>query len=156
MAQKTKRDALSTAYKLLSYRQRSVMELSGKLEAKGFVAEEIGPVIDYLKEAGFLDDGKFASELAASRVKYKNWGPIKISAELESKGISREIIEAAFAPLKGGFGAEAALNKWIKENRAGIPLDKRTRERAFRFLKGRGFTADSIMKAINFQKPEEP
>ncbi len=154
MTRNTK-NALSTALKILSRRQRSVMELGERLKKKGFGDDETGPVIDYLLDTGLLDDQKFAGDLAASRAKYKNWGPVKIAAELELKGISRESIEAALLPLKDTPVAEAALGKWIKRNRAGTPLDKKTRERAFRFLKGRGFTTEAAIKALGALKGED-
>ncbi|MBI5492112.1 MAG: RecX family transcriptional regulator [Deltaproteobacteria bacterium] len=149
------RNALSTALKFLSYRQRSVMEVDERLKKKGFGDDETGPVIEYLLDAGLLDDRKYASDLAASRARYKNWGPVKIAAELEMKGVSRESIEAALLPLKDTPVADAALGKWVKRNGVSLPLDKKTKERAFRFLKGRGFTTEAAIKALGALKGED-
>lgn len=154
MARNTK-DALSAALKFLSYRPRSVMEVNERLRKKGFTEDEAGPVIEYLLDAGLLDDKKFACDLAASRTRYKNWGPLKIAAELELKGISRESVEAALLPLKDSPAAGTALGKWVKRNGVKTPLDKKARERAFRFLKSRGFTTEAAMKALGALKGED-
>ncbi len=145
------KDLMSTALRLISYRPRSVAELREKLLAKGFEGVEVEKAVEELCEAGYLDDEKFAALLAGSRVRNKFWGPAKIIFELNRKGVSKEIVRKTVVRDQGAEEATAleALTRWLKKTGSPHVLDRKGCEKAYRFLKGRGFTADSIFKVIN-------
>ncbi len=143
-------DALNAALRLLSYRQRSVAELELKLKDKGFSQEEIAGAVEYLKDAGYLDDEAYAAALAQSRVRNKSWGPAKISADLAKKGIPPELARKAVEDvrLEQEATARAALEKWMRANGRACFAEDRGFERAFRHLKARGFDAGVIMNVL--------
>jgi regulatory protein len=145
------KDIVAAALRLLSYRPRSMAELKEKLLLKGFEAAEAEKAVTILREAGYLDDERFAALLADSRVRNKNWGPSRIVAELIRKGVPTEIIRSTVAhdPEAEASTALAAFDKWIKKTGSPCPLDRKAYERAYRFLKGRGFSTDAIFKVIN-------
>ncbi|MBI1911832.1 MAG: regulatory protein RecX [Deltaproteobacteria bacterium] len=147
-----KQDALTVALRFLSYRPRSVYEASEKLKSKGFSEPEINSALDYLLKSGYLDDEKFADLLLGSRTRNKNWGLRKITAELDSKGISKDIIKKIVGEVDSAQEAQtakAAFDKWVKKNRAQAPLERKEFEKAFRFLHGRGFSTSAIFSVLN-------
>ena len=148
------KDLLATALRLLSRRPRSVAELREKLLAKGFDRDATEKAVEVLKKAGHLDDEKFAALLAGSRTKNKNWGPSKIIFDLNQKGISPELIRKSVVrdPEAEAATALAAFNRWVRKTGAFRPLDRKGAEKAYRFLKGRGFSSDVIFKVINRSK----
>ncbi len=149
-------DARGVALKYLSFRDRSITEVRNKLIQKGFDGPDIDSTIDYLMTAGYLNDDKFACSLVSSRIKNKFWGPAKISAELASKGISREAIAKAL-PSGEAFenAAVDALKKWLRKNRLAMPLNAGESVRANRFLKGLGYQTYIVMKVLGRRHNQE-
>ena len=151
-------DAVTAALKFISSRPRSVAEVRARLESKGFEARETEDTVRNLIQAGYLDDEKFAGILCGSRIRYKNWGPVKIAYELKSKGVCEEIIGRALSSVGAVVEAQtagAALGKWAKKNGIPLPIDRKDRkalERAFRFLKGRGFSTAMTFKALDMEE----
>lgn len=143
------RDARAVALKYLSYRDRSTAEVRNKLREKNFEGPEVDSAIDYLARAGYLNDYKFADSLVNSRIRNKSWGPARISAELFSKGVSRETISKV---LPAGETVEKtaaeAFGKWVRKKGLTPPLDAKESARAFRFLKGLGYPSYVIMSVL--------
>jgi len=154
-------DAVTAALKFLSSRPRSVAEVRERLESKGFEAKDAENAINTLIQAGYLDDERFAEILCGSRVRYKNWGPVKIACELKRKGVCEEAISRALSAVDAVIEAQtagAALRKWAKKNGIPLPIDRKDRkavERAFRFLKGRGFSTPMTFKALDMEEGPE-
>jgi len=142
-------EARNAALKYLSYRDRSTAEVRNKLREKNFEAPEVDSAIDFLIRAGYLNDDKFADSLANSRIRNKSWGPARISAELYSKGVSRETISKV---LPAGETVEKtaaeAFRKWLRKKGFTPPLDVKGSARAFRFLKGLGYPSYVIMSVL--------
>ncbi|WDT82211.1 MAG: regulatory protein RecX [Candidatus Manganitrophus sp.] len=70
--------AKQSAYRLLSYRDRSVKEIETKLAEKGYSEEIIAEVIASLKEANYLDDDRFARQWVRFRTEHRHFGPIRL------------------------------------------------------------------------------
>jgi SOS response regulatory protein OraA/RecX len=92
-------------------------------------------VLDHLGRAGYVDDGRYASERAAVLAE-RAYGDAWIRAELDRQGVERETAEAAVAGLEPE--AERALRVAAK---AGGGL------RAVRFLARRGFSEETLEAA---------
>lgn len=151
-------DAVAAALRFIASRPRSVAEVRERLGSRGFDVKDVENTIDSLTRAGYLDDAKFAEILCGSRVRYRNWGPVKIACELKGKGVSEEAIRRAIGAIDAVVEARTAgtaLRKWAKKNGAALPVDKKDRkavERAFRFLKGRGFSNAVIFKTLEVEE----
>lgn len=140
-------EAVQAAFKLLSVRQRSVRELEKKLLQKGFEAAGVEGAVEYLLQAGLLDDERFARSLAESRSRHKAWGPARIARDLASRGIDESIIKSALAGCAPEEdSAIEACRRWLKRNSR--ERGPRAREKAFRHLKARGFSTAAVMKAL--------
>ena len=79
------------ALDILSRREHSVLELKQKLKKKYDIEDDIEETISRLKKNNLLNDYRFSESYVVYR-KRKGFGPIKISKELESKGVAEVII----------------------------------------------------------------
>ena len=75
------------------------------------------------------------------------FGARRIGRELLEKGISEEGVAAALPGLKSGE-QEAARAVWLRKFGGRRPRGPAERARQVRFLQGRGFDLDVIMKVI--------
>src|SRR5687768_2841065 len=80
--------------RLLGYRFRSVEELRRKLADKGFEPGDISAALERLTADGWMDDSRFAQEMARSKAK-KGHGPKRVALELRGLGIEGDLARAA-------------------------------------------------------------
>ena len=116
---------LNKAVHLLSFRPRSAAELKQR---------GLGAVIPQLIELDLIDDQKFAQWWVEQRVNSNPRGNIGLKAELQQKGIDREIIDSVL--LSKDQETDLAKKLLAKKN-----LDK---PRAQRLLLSRGFSSDIV------------
>ncbi len=78
----------------LDRRLHSERELRDKLYGK-YPPDIIDSAVEEIRDLGLIDDLKFAIAFAEHRRDVQKKGPFKIKQELFSKGVNREIIDAA-------------------------------------------------------------
>ena len=81
------------ALDLLSRREHSRKELYIKLTKRFDCKDEINLTLDQLEENNLLCDSRFTEEYVHSR-RGKGFGPVKISMELEKKGVKDSLISS--------------------------------------------------------------
>lgn len=86
----------AAALRLLNLRWRGERELEKRLAQRGFLPEVIGPVLARLREEKWLDDSRFATELARGRMR-SGHGRARIGRELEAKGVDPKLVPGAIA-----------------------------------------------------------
>ena len=86
------------AYDLLSRRDHSETELRRKLRQKGGLAEEIPPLIEDLREKGYLDDRRFCENFVRFRVG-KAWGLRRYRQELLARGVTSDVVDSVLSGL---------------------------------------------------------
>lgn len=138
---------MNRAVKLLAAKPRSVEELRERLLEKSWTNDEIVErVIEKLKEYGYLDDLKFAGDLALSRLRQKPQGKRRLKQALSQKKLSRENVDAA---IESAFGKipetdliDAAIEKRVRLK--GLPETREDTKRFYDHLLRRGFEYDLI------------
>lgn len=137
------------ALRLIEFRDRTEKELREKLVAKGYIEEQIEDTIEFLKNYGYIDDGRYAAHFTQDAINLKKWGKIRIRTELLRKGIDREIvdfaIEDAFSEIEDDR-VLAQMQLRFKDSDFG---NIKERTRIFNFFMRRGFTPDEIKGAMN-------
>lgn len=144
--------AKTIALKYLSSAQRSVREVELKLKQKGFEEDIIKQTIVYLKSYDYLNDEAFAKQWAASKIKLRSWGKIRITHGLRQKGISEKIIRQTLDVPEQEANelntARTALEKWLNEKVRSQESEVRSKEKikqkVFRHLQNKGFTTEVI------------
>ncbi len=86
--------ARERALRLLGYRERSVKELASRLEQDGYPHDTAVDTVDSLRASGIVDDARFARALAHSMTSVRGLGRTRLAAELRSKGVDDELVDA--------------------------------------------------------------
>ena len=128
------------ALKMLMRREHSQLELSKKLQLKGFDDVDIKHSIDLLIEQKYQSDERFSEAFIIMRYN-QGKGPVIISSELKKRGI-----ESFDISIIDWF----ELAKEVRKKKFGqnLPLDYKTQAKQKRFLQSRGFGFDQINKAF--------
>jgi regulatory protein len=116
---------------------------TGELRERAGVSQPIAErVYERLIEKGYLSDEKFARFWVENRNLQKGMSRRKLSAELMSKGVGREIIEATLAEY--GRDDEDELAKTIAK-KARRYSDK---QKFMAYLVGQGYSYDDVKTAL--------
>lgn len=145
--------ALGVALRLLHYRWRTVTELRLKLEERGFVAEEISKVLEFLKKNKLLDDKRYARSWIRQRSQLSPRGKFLLKRELSIKGISEADIEAGFSDLIEEDELQEDLELAIEAGRRKLRVYKSLPDEVFNrrmsgFLARRGFGYGVIKQSL--------
>ena len=125
---------------MLIRREHSQLELSNKLQLKGFDDADIKPSIDLLIEQKYQSDERFTEAFILMRYN-QGKGPVTISSELRKRGIKNFDLSIFdwFELVK------EVRNKKFGRN---FPSDYKTQAKQKRFLASRGFSFDQINEAF--------
>jgi len=132
------------ALKLLARREHSRRELARKLAPHSEDPDELERVLDELEARGWLSERRVVEQVVHAR--RTRFGARRIERELIEKGVSEEAVAAALPELKAGE-LEAARAVWRRKF-GRQPRTAAERARQARFLQGRGFPLDVILKVI--------
>lgn len=144
--------ARDRALRALGRREHSAAQLKQKLEWRGYGEDTAGQVVDDLAERGWQSDARYAEVLIRSRVS-QGYGRLYIEAELEVAKVPAEEISAAFAAAEVDW-LQVAVDLHARRF-SSIPKTIADRQKQYRYLAGRGFTAEQIRTAMKGTGPEE-
>jgi regulatory protein len=137
--------ALGVAIKFLATSERFEAEVRNKL--REFDPDDVEKAIERLKERNLINDRRTAQSLYRARDGRRAVGSFRLGQELRRRGAPQEIVaelcEAADEPDR----ARTVLR--LKYPLGDEPTqDPKMREKAFRFLVGRGFGFEMAHNAI--------
>ena len=134
------------ALRALSYKERTESELRAWLAEREVAEAEIGEVIALLIEAGAIDDASFARRYAEDKRSLAGWGPGRISAALEGRGVARGHVEAALE----GEDSHAQFDRAtaLLDDRGMRCNSERERERALGLLVRRGYPLELAYEVV--------
>ena len=139
--------AMDAAYRYLSRRDRTVVEVRRHLEGKRVEPDEIDLAVAELQAQGYLDDARYARAYAEDRRALDGWGPDRIARRLAQAGVGPDDVEAALA----GRGPQQELAAAVELLRGKLrvpPDDERGRERALGLLVRRGYELEMAYDAV--------
>ena len=139
-------EAKDAAFKLLSFRMRSIAEMRKRLKEKSFSQIEIDHVIDKLTKLNYLNDVEFGKAFVKEKIKNKKIGPKAIKSELFPHQLSPdfvdELIESVYKKYKINDLITFHLKrKKIKKN---TQMNKSDLSRLNNYLLRKGFEWDNI------------
>jgi regulatory protein len=140
--------ALALAYRYLNRRERTVAETRAHLDSRDVDAQSAEEAIAELSEQGYLDDRRFARLFVEDKRRLEQWGDERIRRGLESRGIDRELAEAA---IRQDGGQDQELGRALALLRQRVPHpepDRRGRERALGILLRRGYEYELAAAAL--------
>ncbi len=118
-----KQNFLERARRICARTESAKREVGRKLKQKGCPEEWVPDILEQLEEEGMIDEERYAEEFTRSKLEKSAWGPIRIQAELQQRGIRKEMAEAAW----NGTGKkehdrilkDLLAKKWREEIRKG-------------------------------------
>jgi len=133
------------ALKLLAGREHTRAELARKLAPHAEDPAQIEALLDDFEKRGWLSERRVVEQVVHAR--RSRFGARRIEHELIRKGVSGEAVAAAAPALKAGE-QDAARDVWHRKFGSRPPRGAAERARQVRFLQGRGFDFEVIMKVI--------
>ena len=134
------------ALDLLSRREHSRKELYLKLSKRFESKEDINLALDKLEGNNLLSDSRFAEEYVQAR-RRKGFGPIKISMELEKRGINDSLISKEID--KFGDWERLAELSFKKRYPDGMSKDYKELQKQKNFLTNKGFSFYQIESVLD-------
>lgn len=132
------------ALEYLARREHSRAELSAKLGPHAESPEQVAGLLDELERLGWLSEKRVVEQIIQGR--RGKFGASRIVHELRRKGVAEDLIGEALPELKGSE-LEAARGVWRRKF-GRLPASAQERARQMRFLQGRGFGLEVIMKVL--------
>ena len=130
--------------RFLARREHSRQELRRKLLPKVAEGEDLDALLDELTRRGWLSDARFAEHVA--RAKARRFGPARLAHYLKSRGVDDDAI-AAGVRAAGEEGVASIATVWQSRFDA-APANDRERARQVRFLQGRGFALEEVLRFL--------
>lgn len=142
-------DPMAAGLSHLARRARTIAEMRSFLKAKGHPEPEINRVVSRLMEMGYLNDRDYAERFVAS-CRSRPRGRVRLTSELLSKGVPREIIDSTLASSFTAGEESEALNRALAKavSQTGGGLDAAGRRRVASRLLRRGFASAQVCQAI--------
>ena len=142
---------MNRAVRLLAAKPRSIGELRERLLEKSWTnAEIVDGIIGKLEEYKYLDDKQYAKDLAASKLRQKPQGRMKLKQSLSQKKLDAEIvdeaIESAFEKMPEEQLIAAAIEKRVRLK--GIPQTREDTKKFYDHLMRQGFAYGLIREKI--------
>ena len=133
------------AVRYLAIREHSQHELRTKLRTTGAEADIIDQVLGEMQTAGWLSDERYTEHYIRSRMA-KGQGPLRIRAELTTRGIAAELIETGLAVVEDDWEEQLAT---VAQRKFGSRTqDRKEQARQARFLTSRGFPESMIRRYL--------
>ena len=143
---------------MLARRPYSVAELRRALQRKFPAHTGIEDAIARLRGLGYLDDKKFAEQMASSLARNRAYGRHRIRRELKAKLVDYRHIAPAVEQAFEESDERELLNRTIdrKVRTMKMPLTPRKWQSLCQSLLRRGFSSGDIMNALHSRKELRP
>jgi regulatory protein len=144
---------LNYALRLLGGRGYSMGELREKIRTRAEVSESIDAVIAKLKEAGYVDDRKFAENYAAARLANEGFGKMRVLRDLRQRRVApklaEQVTERTFKSTDETELVEAFLKRKYRSKELGAFLkEPKNLAAAYRRLRYAGFSSGASIRVL--------
>jgi regulatory protein len=147
-----KQKAKDYAFRLLTYRMRSIKELESRLQRKEFSGLIISDVMKELETLGLIDDKKFAQAFASDKLNLGLKGKRLIFVELIKKGIDAPEIKNVLNNIEESQEQEVCkrlIQKYGNRYRK-LPAGEK-KQKLYALLTRRGFSYPTIKNALKIE-----
>ena len=157
--------ASRAAVRLLTRRPLSEGELCRRLEAQGHAAEDVASACRGLRQAGYLDDRRLATDFIVTRSERLGHGPERLVADLLRRGVRAEVARSAMqhAVERGDVVPRELLRARIRSRltEGSQHLSARDYARMYNALRRAGFDEESIERELQpyrtlLESPRDP
>jgi len=144
---------MNYAARALSARAYTVSELKTRLKKRAVRQEDVEAVLGRLKDAGMVNDRRFAGSFADWRRESQGIGKARVIRDLMARrvapAVAKEAVEASFEGIDETAMIEAFLKRKYRGKDLGalLQVDKELAS-AFRKLRGAGFSTGNSIRAL--------
>ena len=132
------------ALRLLSQREHSRLELERKLAGHETEPGQLAKALDELQARGFISEERVVESVIHRRA--SKLGTARVRQELQSKGLSPEVMADALEQLRG---TELARARAVWARKFGEPApEPKEKARQIRFLVSRGFAGEVVRRVV--------
>jgi len=138
------------ALKSLAARASSSGEMRAKLQRRALRPSDVDTVMARLKDAGYLNDERFAESFAGWRVENQRLGRRRVERDLRARRIAPKLASEATARAYEETDETALIREHINKRirRSGKPVDRKAVASLFRHLLGAGFSPSLIFPEL--------
>jgi len=142
-------DAKQKIYKYCAYQERTHLEVRNKLYDYGLGTDEVDQLITQLIGEGYLNEERFAKTYVGGKFRIKGWGRIKITHELEAKGLTGNCIKLGLKEIDETDYVES-LQTLLKKKAAAVQIDDDfiRRDKIARYAIQKGFEPELVWRWI--------
>ena len=144
---------MNYAARALSARAYTVSELKTRLKKHAARTEDVDAVLARLKQAGVVNDRRFAGSFAEWRRENQGMGKTRVLRDLMARrvapAVAKEAVEAAFEGVDETAMIEAFLKRKYRGKDLGALLqEQKELASAFRKLRGAGFSTGNSIRVL--------
>lgn len=141
------------ALRLLSGRAHSLGEIREKLRRRCAHAEDIDSVMTKLKEAGYLDDRRFAETFATSRLENQGLGKMRVLRDLRQHRVAPKLAQQVVDKTFEDTDEVRLIEEFLARKYKGKPLASLLSEEkhlasAYRRLQYAGFSSGNSIRVL--------
>ncbi len=141
------------ALRLLGRSAQSTGQVREKLRRRAAQATDVDEVLTRLKNAGYLDDRRFAEGFATARLSGEKLGKMRVLHDLRRRHVAPPLAESTVRRVYQGVDEEALIEDWIRRKyrlaaREGLFQEDKDVASAFRRLARAGFRTGEIVKVL--------
>jgi regulatory protein len=149
------KSALARAQKYCAYQERSQQEMRNKLFEWGLHSAEVEEAIVVLISENYINEERFALQLASGKFRIKHWGKVKITQALKLHKVSPYCIKKALQQIPDDDYIKS-LKLILEKKKANIggkltPL--KARKLAY-FAQSKGYESDLVWKVLKMDVME--
>jgi regulatory protein len=144
---------MSFAGQSLARRAQSLSELRRRLEQRAARQEDVAEALSRLKEAGFLNDRKFADSFANWRRENQGLGKARVMRDLMARRVAPTVAKQAVDAVYSSSDETDLIEKFLERKYRGKELglllgEEKYLASAYRKLRTAGFSSGNSIRAL--------
>jgi regulatory protein len=141
------------AVRVLAARASTCDELRFKLRRRAAALSEIDPVIERLRDLGYLNDQRFAEMYTAMRMENDGYGKTRVLQDLRKRRVAPSLADRAVSHAYRDQNEDEMVTAFIERRMPSISAgghidDERKLAAAYRKLRRAGFTSGAVLTAL--------
>jgi regulatory protein len=146
-------ELLNLALRSLGGRAQSTGDLREKLRRRAAHPEDVDAVLAKLKEAGYLNDQRFAESYAAARLENEGFGKMRVLRDLRQRRIAPQLAERVTEQTFQETNETDLIEQFLKRKYRGKQLgaflaEEKNLAAAFRRLRYAGFSSGASIRVL--------
>lgn len=134
----------SKLMKYVIFKKRTEHEVREKCKTLNYTSEYIDEIIDYLKEAEYINDDIYITKYINNLLKLKNSSVAEVKLDFMKRGIDFDKVDSDLVESLYEHEKESAIYLAAKKYKSGDSIDK-----IKRYLNGKGYVYANISNAID-------